>query len=356
MLAAIKNNALTKNYQCIIYEITTHQVTDSGEMLILINILTTITIYHQLCTNQVYDAAMVRKLVYVFNPISGTIAKHALLDKIALLTKAQGLCFEIVPADANGDYSWLQKKIQKEDITDVIIIGGDGTVNQITGSLKDTNVRFGIIPAGSGNGLAYSAGIPKNVTQALSIIYQGSSKKTDAFLINDRYACMLSGLGFDAAVAYKFATQPNRGLATYIQQSIKHFFEATSYDFEIVINGYSFFTNAYFISIANSNQFGNNVTIAPKAKLNDGLLDIVIVQKTNKAKLPLTVLKQIRGNNSLQHYKGLTFKKNVLYFQIDVLTIKNLNNAPLHIDGDPHETTEELNVRVLRDCFELLQP
>lgn len=299
---------------------------------------------------------MIRKLIYVFNPMSGSAKKDVLLKKIEFATRAQGLHFELLPANAKGDYTWLKEKIEHESITDVIIIGGDGTVNQVTGSLRGCPVRFGIIPAGSGNGLAYTAGIPKNLTRSLTVIFDGNSIKTDAFLVNDRYACMLSGLGFDAAIAHKFAVQPNRGLATYVQQSFMHFFKASSYDFEIIINDLSFFTNAYFISIANSNQFGNNVTIAPKAKLNDGLLDIVIIQKMNKAKLPLTVWKQICGNNALQYFTEPVSKKSVLYFQADALTIKNLKHAPLHIDGDPYQTADELRIEILKNCFELLQP
>lgn len=299
---------------------------------------------------------MNRKLVYVFNPISGTKRKHGAIKKIESATTATGLPFEIVPTTSTGDYTWLKKKVSHEKITDVIIIGGDGTVNQITGSLRNVDVRFGIIPAGSGNGLALSASISKNLNHALKIIFEGHSKKVDAFLINDQYACMLSGLGFDGAVAHKFAMQPSRGLITYVQESLRHFLKASTYSFEININDYNFNADAYLISIANSNQFGNNVTIAPKAKLNDGLLDIVIVQKSSKAKLPFNVLKQIHGGNKLHYFTDNVSKKDVLYFQTDALTIKNHNKAPLHIDGEPAKTSEEFRIEVLKDCFELLQP
>ena len=101
---------------------------------------------------------------------------------------------------------------------------------------------------------------------------------------------------------------------------------------------------------------GNNVTIAPKAKLNDGLLDIVIVQKMHKAKLAFAVFKQIRGNNKLQYFAEENSGKAVLYFQTAALTIKNLNNAPLHIDGDPCKTADEFKIEILKDCFELIRP
>ena len=298
---------------------------------------------------------MNRKIIYVYNPISGSSTKAALIKKIETTTKAKNLHFEFLMANAEGDYKLLRKRIEQEEITDVIIVGGDGTVNQVTGSLRGCNVKFGIIPAGSGNGLAYTAGIPKNTDDALRVIFSQGSKKTDAFMVGNYYACMLSGLGFDAAVAYAFAMHSKRGLVTYLQQTLLHFFKAPAYSFEIIMGEFSFFTDAYFISIANSNQFGNNVTIAPKAKLNDGLLDIVIVQKMNKAKLLIAVLKQIRGINNVQEIAKNIAGKTVLYFQTDALTIRNLNHAPLHIDGDPCKTADEFDIRILKDCFDLLQ-
>ncbi len=299
---------------------------------------------------------MTRKIIYVFNPISGTKTKSALLKKIEFESKEKKLHFEFFKTNPAGNYDELRKKIQAEKITDIIIIGGDGTVNQVTNALHSCNVKFGIIPAGSGNGLAFTAGISKNTDRALQIIFNGKAKQTDAFLVNDYYACMLSGLGFDATVAHKFAENPKRGLTTYARQTIKHFFRAHSYRFEIITNGFSFFTDAYFISIANSNQFGNNVTIAPKAKLNDGLLDIVIAQKMQKARLPLAVLNQIRGNNKLQKVIEDNSGKRILYFQTPELTIRNFDHAALHIDGEPYETADEFNIKIIKDCFRLIQP
>src|SRR6185295_15557861 len=107
---------------------------------------------------------------------------------------------------------------------------------------------------------------------ALEIIFKGEPVLTDGFMINDQFSCMLCGLGFDAKVAHDFAQQPKRGLITYIRMALKNYFSAKTYPFEIESASQSFKTEAYFISIANSNQFGNNFTIAPKASLSDGLL------------------------------------------------------------------------------------
>ncbi len=297
-----------------------------------------------------------RKIIYLVNPISGIHKKDSLLKQIETISRKNDVPYEILNTNASGNYEFLKDKIQQEKITDVIIIGGDGTVNQVIYSLHTTKVRFGIIPLGSGNGLAYAAGIPKKPEKAIELILSGNAKPVDAFIVNDQFSCMLSGLGFDAKVAHDFANKTSRGLLSYTQQSLLNFFKAQPYQFEVRINNFSFFTEAFFISIANSNQFGNNFTIAPQASLNDGLLDVVIVQKMNKTRLPFAILKQIRGNNKLQQLVEDISKKTVLYFQTAALTIKNLKFAPLHIDGEPRKTENEFNIRILRNCFELIRP
>ena len=291
----------------------------------------------------------------MINPISGTAKKESIRKLIEKENQARNIIFEIGDTNAAGDYEILKDKITKEQFTDVVMIGGDGTINQVTNSLRLLPIKFGIIPFGSGNGLALAAGIPTKPALALDLIFADHSKKVDAFLINNQYSCMLSGIGLDAQVAHNFAEGGTRGLMMYTQQSILNFFKAQPYLFEIILDNFSFFTDAFFISIANSNQFGNHVTIAPQASLNDGLLDIVIVQKMNKAKLPFAMLKHIRGNNKLQQLVEDMTHKNILYFQTPALTIKNTKLAPMHIDGEPKETAEEFSIQILPDCFELIQ-
>jgi diacylglycerol kinase (ATP) len=302
------------------------------------------------------EISMSRKIVFLINPVSGTEKKELIEKLIRKQANKHRIEFEILQSDPSGRYEFLRDKIEAEEITDVIIVGGDGTVNQVVSSLHNTGVCFGIIPAGSGNGLAYCAGIPKNAAKALDIIFKGEYGFVDAFKINNQFSCMLSGLGFDAQVAHEFATKASRGLLTYTQQSLFQYFKAHPYQFEIVLDNFSFYTDAFFISVANSNQFGNNFTIAPKASLDDGLLDIVIVQKMNKAKLPFAILRQIRGNNKLQELVEDISQKNILYFQTPALTIRNLKLAPFHVDGEPGETKEEYKVELIRRCFKLLQP
>ncbi|HZH64508.1 MAG TPA: YegS/Rv2252/BmrU family lipid kinase [Flavisolibacter sp.] len=298
---------------------------------------------------------MQRKILYIVNPISGTGSKGSLDEIIKSETKKIGFPFFIYPSVADGNYSFLHPTIKEKGITDIGIAGGDGTINQVVNSLRKQEVQFGIIPCGSGNGLAFSAGIPKDPVKALKIIFRGHSKLTDAFFINNQFACMLCGLGFDAQVAHDFADAPKRGLTTYVQKTIKNFFSAKAYSFVLMAGDKEIKTEAFFISIANSNQFGNNFTIAPKASLTDGLLDVVIMTKQNKLAMLFQTLKQISGYNKVRSVDIIDETSSLIYFQTEALTVTNKDGAPMHIDGDPVETAEQLKVKVLHDAFRLVQ-
>lgn len=299
---------------------------------------------------------MSRHILYIINPISGKGEKSGLQQLVEKMTRAAGIPFSIYPSVASGDYSYLHPVITEKNVTDVVIAGGDGTVSQVINCLHTFNISFGILPCGSGNGLAFGAGIPRSLSRAIDIILAGKSQPTDAFMVNDHFACMLCGLGFDALVAHDFANDPNRGLKTYIKKTLSNFFTAKAYPFVLQSGKETLETEAYFISIANSNQFGNNFTIAPQASLNDGLLDVVIVTRQNKLSLILQTIRQVGGLNALQEVKLLNSKAGVLYFQTEALMVENPSQALMHIDGDPAETDSSLSVNILKNHYRLIVP
>lgn len=332
---------------------------------------------------------MSRKIIYLINPISGTRGKSSLHELIGRRTSAQHIDFSILPTNAEGNYEYLLQLIEKEKVTDIVICGGDGTVSAVASALMGTTTRIGIIPTGSGNGLAFAARIPASPSKALDIIFAGKASPIDGFTINGHFSCMLCGIGFDAEVAHEFARQKIRGLQTYIRISLGRFFRtrarhflihlppaqktpilpATSGSFpqtgETVAPGspaeaappaISFPVDAFFISVANGNQFGNNFTIAPKARLDDGLLDIVVVKRTAKFRMVLSVFRQVLGRNKLVPTPTEAGKASILYFQTPALTIGNPDEAPLHIDGDPGPTAKELVIRIIPRAFTLIQP
>lgn len=299
---------------------------------------------------------MEKKLLYLINPISGTKRKPLLRLTIEKRTQAANIPFEIADTRSDGNYAHLVTKIADEKITDIVICGGDGSVSTVASFLLNTNVNVGIVPTGSGNGLALAAGIPYSTDKALDIILNGSASLIDGFWINNKFSCMMCGIGCDAQIAHDFHNKKVRGLKTYLQLSAMQYFKAKPFNFSIVTQDLSLDVDAFFITISNSNQFGNNITIAPKASLNDGLFDIVIVKKMHKLALPFALLHQISGINALEELKNYRNNKNIIYFQAKEATIINNEAAPIHIDGEPEPTTDKINFKILPNAFRLIQP
>ena len=137
---------------------------------------------------------MNRKFIYFINPISGTSGKVLLLEIIKKKTAEKNIPFEIMHTNAAGEYEYLKEKIAAENITDIIVCGGDGTVNQIADALLGITVNIGIVPMGSGNGLAFAAKIPKRIHKALEVIFAGKAAFIDSFYINNKFSCMFAAL------------------------------------------------------------------------------------------------------------------------------------------------------------------
>ncbi|MEO6668162.1 MAG: YegS/Rv2252/BmrU family lipid kinase [Ferruginibacter sp.] len=298
---------------------------------------------------------MNRKFICFINPISGTRSKAALRPLIEKRMTKENFQCQFHDTRKDGIYHFLPSLIKEQKITDVIICGGDGTVNQVSSFLLNVDVNVGIIPLGSGNGLAFAAGISKLSSKALDTIMSGTPEYIDSFYINRQFSCMLCGIGFDAQVAHDFAQQKKRGLATYAKQTMKNFLTAQAYPFIINVNNNQLKTEAFFISIANSNQFGNHVTIAPKASLSDGLLDIVVVNKMNKINMLYSLLRHIKFGKLQPVSENGFSQKDIQYFQTKKLVIQNPNLAPLHIDGEPTLTSSRFEIEIVEKAFRLVK-
>src|SRR5665213_2481099 len=234
---------------------------------------------------------MSRKILFFINPISGTQkSKLQLEQKLIQKCEEKNISFEILLTSKDGDYNFLHDKVKSEEITDIAICGGDGSLSPIISSVLNVPVNIGIIPLGSGNGLARTAGIPNSVDKAIDLLFTGNSKSTDLFLINKKMSVHVSGLGFDAKVAHDFSESTMRGLNSYTKIAINNFLSAKAYPFTIQVEEKKIELDALFICVANSNQFGNNFKVAPKANICDGLLDIVVLEKTSKVQAVLSCL------------------------------------------------------------------
>ena len=294
-----------------------------------------------------------RKFLVFINPISGAKNKDAAKAEVENRLKQENFYYEILPTEKNGQYPYLKSKIEADKITDIIICGGDGSVNQIGSHLIGVNVNIGIIPLGSGNGLAFTAGISPKPASAMDTIINGKSNYIDAFKINNDFSCHLIGVGFDAEVAHQFAVHPSRGGSTYVKLVLKNFLKAKAFPFQIKLDDKIINTEAFFVCVANSNQFGNKIKIAPKASLSDGLLDVVFINKTNKLNVLIKGTKQLMmGKVHLVDDK----KRIVQYYQTKKISFTNIANAPLHIDGEPFETSKNFDIEIIEKALQLLMP
>ena len=299
---------------------------------------------------------MSRKILFFINPVSGTKDKLLLEKKIIKKCEEKNISFEILFTSKEGDYNFLYEKIYSENITDIIISGGDGSIRAIVSATLKMPIKIGIIPLGSGNGLAKTAGIPKSIDKAIDVALDEKSSAVDVFLINNQLSTHVCGIGFDAKVAHDFAEAKNRGLTSYTKIALKNFRSAKTYPFKIEAGGKKFEVEAFLICIANSNQFGNNFKIAPKASICDGLLDIVIVKKIGKPQVVLAIIKQLFSGKIKELGSKDFHKKNIQYFQTDRIKIENPKQAPFHIDGDPAETSKEFSVEILPSAYQLIHP
>ena len=306
-----------------------------------------------LCTKMAEEK---RRIVFLINPIAGTQSKHGLEEYLAEQCRHSGIEYMMVHSTKTTSPETIKLHLYDFKATDLVACGGDGTVNLAASAVALSKIKLGIIPVGSGNGLARTANIPLKPSKAFDIILHGKTQLTDAFAVNDRFACMLSGLGMDAEVAERFAKNHRRGLVTYTTETLVQFFKSQPINFEVEIDGFNFFTDAFFISVANSNQFGNNVTIAPLASLNDGLLDIIIVQKMPKATLPFALLAQLRHNRIMKNWVEKIGKHSILYLQTKEIFIGNPKHAPLHIDGDPVSVDDRVHFKIIPNAFNLWVP
>jgi diacylglycerol kinase (ATP) len=295
----------------------------------------------------------IEKYIVFVNPISGNKTKDVALTLLTEQFNKRNLPFVVLPTNAEGNYSFLQQKINEEGYSTVVICGGDGTVNQITKYLLGVNINVGIIPLGSGNGLAFTAGISNKMPKAIENIFTGKASYIDAFTINNIYGCHNVGVGFDATVAHQFAMQKKRGPFKYVQLTATNFLKAKPFSFTVTINGKIKSEKAFFIAVLNSNQFGNKITIAPKANLSDGLLDMVIVRSNNKVTLLAKLLRHLKKGTPILF--DAQDKKTIAYAQAENIIIQNNDTALLHIDGEPVATHGEIEIKVIKQAFKLIQ-
>ena len=220
----------------------------------------------------------------------------------------------------------------------VVAVGGDGTVNETASGLVGSDVLLGIIPCGSGNGLARFLEIPVNIEESIKTINQLHAEKIDSAEADGHPFFNIAGMGFDAHIGQVFAGGKKRGFFSYVQSSLTEIINYKSNVYYLTIDDVSYTRKAFILSIANSSQYGNNAHISPKASVQDGLLDVCIVKPFPLYRFPEMVLRMFTktadGSDFVEIIKGKH------------ITVKRDEAGPMHLDGEPVKAASTVNINI----------
>ena len=280
-----------------------------------------------------------KRIVFVVNPISGTQGKKAILKCIDERLDRSLYDFSIVKTEYAGHATQIAANAVQEKVDVVVAIGGDGTINEIARSLVHTDTALGIIPCGSGNGLARHLRIPMEPKAAIDVINQGHELSIDYGKINNILFFCTCGVGFDAFVSLKFADSGKRGLLTYLENTLHESLRYQPETYEIENEEGTVKYKAWLIACGNASQYGNDAYIAPQASLTDGLMDVTIME-------PFTVL-DVPSLSFQLFNKTIDQNSRVKTMRAKKIKIHRVNDGVMHFDGDPLMAGKELEVEIV---------
>jgi len=289
-----------------------------------------------------------KRIKFIINPISGTRDKEFIESYIIKHIKHTEFFYDIDYTEYAQHATLLAKGAVEKNYDAVIAIGGDGSINEIARALFQTDTAMGIIPNGSGNGLAHYLDIPLNVGKAIEIINDFKIVSIDTATINNKLFVSVAGLGFDALVAEGFAQSKTRGFFSYLKVIIQNYFTYKRGTYIIYCDGKKFEKKVMMITLANSNQFGYNSIIAPDAFINDGLIDVCLIEKVPFVEAPLLSL--------LLFLKRIDVSKRIEIFKAKELTIIQNKKRVIHIDGDPFTLSKKLHIKVQPNTLKVIVP
>ncbi|MBK3517819.1 diacylglycerol/lipid kinase family protein [Carboxylicivirga marina] len=280
---------------------------------------------------------MKNRVLFLINPISGIGKQKTVEQAVESEIAHDRIEVEIAYTEYAGHARELaQKAIDKFDV--VVAVGGDGTVNEVGSALINTTTALAIIPTGSGNGLARYLDIPLKVNRAIQVINHMEIKKIDTLKVNDQVSLNVTGIGFDAHISHKFAKQKNRGPAGYVKLIALEYAKYKASVYRISIDGKTFELPAFMITFANSSQWGNNIHIAPQAKIDDGLIDVCIIKEFPFYDGPSLLISILDQSVDQRRYDVVTKAKDII--------IESDNTLLGHLDGEPVELGKKAEIRI----------
>ncbi|MDP3557486.1 MAG: YegS/Rv2252/BmrU family lipid kinase [Bacteroidota bacterium] len=269
---------------------------------------------------------MEKKLLFIINPKAGKKLGPTLLPLIEKKIKAK-INYDVSIWENVDDFNNITQKLFSENYTHAIAVGGDGTVNMVAKTILSKDITLGIIPAGSGNGLARSLGLPMNTERALDEIIENKTEIIDSGQVNGNSFFCTSGVGFDAHIGHLFATSKKRGLKSYVKIIWNEFFSYKTKTYTLKYNNQEVVREAFLITVANAGQYGNDFYIAPGAKMNDGLFHVVILKPFKLYEVVSLLIKILR--------RKADKSKLIETFTCNELIIERSEKDFIHFDGEP---------------------
>ena len=291
-----------------------------------------------------------KNIAFIINPISGSketqSAKRKLPKLIMQTLDAEQWLPNITFTEYAGHATELAYQYARMGFDAVVAVGGDGTVNEVARGLKDSQTALGIIPMGSGNGFARHLNIPIKPNKAIEMINHSEPISVDYGLANGRLFVSTCGTGFDALVADNFAGSNKRGFMTYLQNVLKEAFAYQPQTYHIVGDGLDVTHKAFLITFANANQWGYEAMIAPKASIQDGKMDIMLMSSHALLGSASLALRLFAGSIDDSHFMDTLRAREI--------TLERESVAPFHIDGDPVEMEKDIHIKIVADGLRVL--
>ena len=272
-----------------------------------------------------------KKILFIINPKSGTKGKRNIPLLIEKYLNQDIYHYETIFTSYAGEAIEISER--NRDAFDIIVaIGGDGTINEVAGPLTNSNTILGIIPCGSGNGLARHLKIPRNAKRAIQLLNERCTSTIDTITLGERTILNVAGVGFDAHIAQLFAGTKKRGFFSYAKLAMKEIRKFISVDYQLIVDGQEKLEKAPFlISIANSTQYGNNAHIAPNALIADGLMDVCVLRGFPSWYYPALIYRMFTGTLTKSRYYQTWQGK-----EVQIKLLSDVKGKHMHIDGDPY--------------------
>lgn len=280
-----------------------------------------------------------KQIIFIINPISGTQGKKVILKWIDERIDHSRYDYKIIKTEYAGHATQIAANAVKDNVDIVVAIGGDGTINETARSLIHTQTALGIIPCGSGNGLARHLRIPMEPKSAIDLINRNEQIYIDYGKINDIPFFCTCGVGFDAFVSLKFADSGKRGLLTYLENTLHESLTYKPETYEIENEEGTVKYKAFLIACGNASQYGNNAYITPQASLKDGLMDVTILE-------PFTVL-DVPSLSFQLFNKTIDQNSRIKTMRTPKIKIHRSQPGVFHYDGDPIIGDKDLEVEII---------